>query len=178
MFRGTVPDKSAQFMLVVQRDQRPSVRIRDSIGLIYRETHETAIIALVGRLLQESNPFKNRVVLVNSDLRTVRSRMSDRSWSDLIPHEQVRAELDFIAASIRNREMLKAEGLTIKRGLLLSGPPGYGKSAAIDCFVNGIAGEATVIISSSSKPSSISALFIISRRHWRRRWSFSRISTS
>jgi SpoVK/Ycf46/Vps4 family AAA+-type ATPase len=76
----------------------------------------------------------------------VRSRTSARSWSDLIPHGQVRAELDFIAASIRNREMLKAEGLTIKRALLLSGPPGDGKSAAIECFVNGIAGEATVII--------------------------------
>jgi SpoVK/Ycf46/Vps4 family AAA+-type ATPase len=97
-------------------------------------------------LLKESNPFKDRVVLINRDLRTVRSRMSDRSWSDLIPHEQVRAELDFIAASIRNREMLKAEGLTIKRGLLLSGPPGDGKSAAIECFVNSIAGEATIII--------------------------------
>jgi hypothetical protein len=76
----------------------------------------------------------------------VRSRTSARSWSDLIPHGQVRAELDFIAASIRNREMLKAEGLTIKRALRLSGPPGDGKSAAIECFVNGIAGEATVII--------------------------------
>ncbi len=39
----------------------------------------------------------------------MRSRMSDRTWSDLIPNEHVRAELDFIA--IRNREMLKAEGL-------------------------------------------------------------------
>ena len=72
--------------------------------------------------------------------------MSDRSWKDIIPHEQVRAELDFIADSIRNREMLKAEGLSIKRGLLLSGPPGDGKSTAIECFVNGIAGEASIII--------------------------------
>ena len=87
-----------------------------------------------------------RVVLVNRDLRTVRSRVSDRSWSDIIPNDQVRAELDFIAASIRNRDMLKAEGLSIKRGLLLSGPPGDGKSTAIECFVNEIAGEATVII--------------------------------
>ena len=39
--------------------------------------------------------------------------------------------------------MLKAEGLSIKRGLLLSGPPGDGKSTAIECFVNDIAGEAT-----------------------------------
>jgi cell division protease FtsH len=30
--------------------------------------------------------------------------------------------------------------------LLLSGPPGDGKSAAIECFVNGIAGEVAIII--------------------------------
>jgi SpoVK/Ycf46/Vps4 family AAA+-type ATPase len=118
----------------------------DSVGLVYREENETAIIAYVRRLLEESNPFKNRVVLINRDLRTVRSRMSDRSWNDIIPHEQVRAELDFIAASIRNREMLKAEGLSIRRGLLLSGPPGDGKSTAIECFVNDIASEASIII--------------------------------
>jgi AAA+ superfamily predicted ATPase len=142
VFRGTVPDSERHFMLIAQRDHRAG----DSIGLIYRETDEAAIVGLVQRLLQESNPFKNRIVLVNRDLRTVRSRMSERSWSDVIPHEHARAELDFIAASIRNREMLKAEGLSIKRGLLLSGPPGDGKSTAIECFVNGIAGEATIII--------------------------------
>jgi AAA+ superfamily predicted ATPase len=142
VFRGTVPDSELHFILVAQRDHRAG----DSIGLIYRETDEAAIVGLVQRLLQESNPFKNRIVLVNRDLRTVRSRMSGRTWSDVIPHEQARAELDFITASIRNREMLKSEGLSIKRGLLLSGPPGDGKSTAIECFVNGIAGEATIII--------------------------------
>jgi AAA+ superfamily predicted ATPase len=145
VFRGTVPDSERHFMLVVQRDHR-SGEWRDSVGLIYREADEAAILGVVQRLLQISNPFKNRIVLVNRDLRTVRSRMSERSWSDVIPHEQARAELEFIAASIRNREMLKAEGLSIKRGLLLSGPPGDGKSTAIECFVNAIAGEATVII--------------------------------
>jgi AAA+ superfamily predicted ATPase len=142
VFRGTVPDSERHFILVAQRDHRAG----DSIGLIYREADEAAIVGLVQRLLQESNPFKNRIVLVNRDLRTVRSRMSGRTWSDVIPHEQARAELDFITASIRNREMLKSEGLSIKRGLLLSGPPGDGKSTAIECFVNGIAGEATIII--------------------------------
>jgi AAA+ superfamily predicted ATPase len=147
VFRGTVPGSGAQFMLIVQRDNRPGVGgSRDSIGLVYRETDEAAIVALVRRLLQESNPFKDRVVLINRDLRTVRSRISDRSWNNIIPHEQVRAELGFIAASIRNHEMLKAEGLTIRRGLLLSGPPGDGKSTAIECFVNDIAGAATIII--------------------------------
>jgi AAA+ superfamily predicted ATPase len=145
VFRGTVPESDAHFMLVVQRDHR-SGELRDSIGLIYREPDEAAVIALVRRLLQESNPFKGRIVLVNRDLRTVRSRMSERSWKDIVPHQQARAELDFLAASIRNREMLKAEGLSMKRGLLLSGPPGDGKSTAIECFVNDIAGEATIII--------------------------------
>ena len=145
VFRGTVPESAAHFMLVVQKDAR-SVELRDSIGLLYCEADEAAVIALVRRLLQELNPFKDRIVLVNRDLRTIRSRMSERSWNDIIPHQQARTELDFIAASIRNREMLKTEGLSIKRGLLLSGPPGDGKSTAIECFVNDIAGEATVII--------------------------------
>src|ERR1700722_15929347 len=147
VFRGTVPKSGAQFMLVVQVGNRPGFgSALESVGLVYREADEADVVALVRQLLKDSNPFKDRVVLVNRDLRTVRSRMSDRSWNDLVPHEQVRAELDFIAASIRNRDMLKAEGLSIKRGLLLSGPPGDGKSTAIECFVNDIAGEASVII--------------------------------
>ena len=149
VFRGTVPESGAQFILVAQRGgtQRFGRAINmNSVGLAYREQDEAAVITLVRQLLQESNPFKGRVVLINRDLRTVRSRMSERSWKDIIPHEQARSELDFIAASIRNREMLKAEGLSIRRGLLLSGPPGDGKSTAIECFVNDIAGEASIII--------------------------------
>lgn len=148
VFRGTVSHSGAQFLLVAQGSHnRYSHRwALDSIGLVYRERDEADVIALVRKLLLESNPFKNRVVLINRDLRTVRSRMSTPSWSDIIPNEGARAELDFIAASIRDREMLKVEGLSIKRGLLLSGPPGDGKSTAIECFVNDIAGEASIII--------------------------------
>jgi AAA+ superfamily predicted ATPase len=147
VFRGCVPESGGQFILVVQPGERRGfTTARDSVGLVYLEKDETAIVSLVNRLLRESNPFKGRVVLINRDLRTVRSRMSDRAWKDIVPHEQARAEFDFIAASIRNREMLKAEGLSIRRGLLLSGPPGDGKSTAIECFVNDIAGEATIII--------------------------------
>ena len=145
VFRGTLPENGAQFMLVIEvmgaHESRAS-----GIGLIYRESDEAAVIALVTRLLREANPFKNRVVLINRDLRTVRSRMSERSWADIVPHARAREELDFIAASIRDREMLRAEGLSIKRGLMLSGPPGDGKSTAIECFVNDIAGEATILI--------------------------------
>jgi AAA+ superfamily predicted ATPase len=149
VFRGTVPESGAQFILVVQAGERRTgygYAPLDSVGLVYREQDEAGVVALVRQLLRDSNPFKGRVVLINRDLRTVRSRMSDRSWNDIVPHDQVHAELDFIAASIRNRDMLKAEGLTIRRGLLLSGPPGDGKSTAIECFVNDIAGEASILI--------------------------------
>jgi ATPase family associated with various cellular activities (AAA) len=147
VFRGTLPDGGGQFMLIMQALNRPGFGlVLDSVGLVYNEPDEAAVIALVGDLLQQANPFKNRVVLINRDLRTVRSRISERTWNDIIPHERTREELDFIAASIRDRDMLKAEGLTIKRGLLLSGPPGDGKSTAIECFVNDIAGEASIII--------------------------------
>jgi AAA+ superfamily predicted ATPase len=145
-FRGSAPS-GGQFILVLEATYRAGMILRaDSVGLIYREGDEAEVIALVRGLLRDANPFKNRVVLINRDLRTVRSRISERTWKDVVPHERAREELDFIAASIRDREMLKSEGLSIKRGLLLSGPPGDGKSTAIECFVNGIAGEATVII--------------------------------
>jgi hypothetical protein len=149
VFRGTVPESGAQFILVVQAGERRvayGYAPLDSLGLVYREQDEAGVVSLVRQLLRDSNPFKGRVVLINRDLRTVRSRMSERSWNDVVPHDQVRAELDFIGASIRNRDMLKAEGLTIRRGLLLSGPPGDGKSTAIECFVNDIAGEASILI--------------------------------
>ncbi len=148
VFRGTVPESDAQFILVAESDRRVSSFRGNlaSVGLVYREQDEALVVSLVRRLLQDSNPFKNRLVLVNRDLRTVRSRISDRTWNDIIPHAQARAELDFIAASIRDHDMLKAEGLSIKRGLLLSGPPGDGKSTAIECFINDIAGQASIII--------------------------------
>jgi SpoVK/Ycf46/Vps4 family AAA+-type ATPase len=147
VFRGTVPQTDRQFMLVVQGAHRAGLGFAlDSVAVICDESDEEAVVNLTRQLIIDANPFKNRVVLVNRDLRTVRSRMSDRSWDDVVPHEQVRAEFEFIASSIRKREMLKAEGLDIKRGLLLSGPPGDGKSTAIECFINDIAGEATVIL--------------------------------
>jgi hypothetical protein len=147
VFRGTLPESGGQFMLIMQAAVRPGFGyVLDSVGLVYSEPDEAAVIALVRGLLQQANPFKNRVVLINRDLRTVRSRMSEKTWADIIPHQRARAELDFIAASIRDREMLRSEGLSIKRGLLLSGPPGDGKSTAIECFVNDIAGEASIII--------------------------------
>ena len=149
VFRGVAPGSGGSFMLILQGSQRtepPLGFALDSVGLVYRESDEKEVIALVRGLLHESDAFKNRMVLVNRDIRTVRSRLSDRTWADVIPNERVRDELDFIAASIRNRQALKAEGLTIKRGLLLSGPPGDGKSTAIECFVNDIAGQATIIV--------------------------------
>jgi len=148
-FRGTLPDSGGQFMLIVEHQTTGSWQDNNKIvgvGLVYRESDETAVIAYVTDLLRGANPFKNRVVLINRDVRTVRSRISERGWSHIIPHMHARQELEFIAAAIRDKEMLKAEGLTLRRGLLLSGPPGDGKSTAIECFVNNLAGEATILI--------------------------------
>ena len=148
VFRGVAPGSGGHFMLILQGTRRFDAShpvVLDSLGLVYREADEAEVVALARKLLHEADPFKNRVVLFNRNLRTVRSRISDRAWNSIIPNGRAKEELDFIAASIRSHEALKSEGLTIKRGLLLSGPPGDGKSTAIECFANDIAGVATVI---------------------------------
>ena len=97
----------------------------DSVGLVYHEADEAEVVALVRDLLQETNVLQKsgragQSRSAHGALAHVRPLLEPTS----IPHERAREELDFIAASIRDREMLKAEGLTIKRGLLLSGPAG------------------------------------------------------
>ena len=169
VFRGVAPGSGAHFMLILQgspRSEPANGLVLDSVGLVYREADEAEVVALARALLQEADPFKNRVVLVNRDLWTVRSRISDRSWADIIPNGRAKEELDFIAASIRDREMLKAEGLTIKRGLLLSGPPGDGKSTAIESSPTASSARRR---SSSSRRSSIFAPSTTWRRRSRRR---------
>ena len=53
VFRGTLPGSDALFMLVVQRDMnRTTGSAVDSLGLIYREADEAAVIALVRGLLR------------------------------------------------------------------------------------------------------------------------------
>jgi hypothetical protein len=170
VFRGVAPGGGGQFMLVLQGSRRaepPCRVILDSVGLVYREADEAEVVALTRRLLQEADPFKNRIVLVNRDLWTVRSRISDRSWKDMVPNARAKEELDFIAASIRNREMLKAEGLTIKRGLLLSGPPGTASRRRSNASPTASPARRR---SSSSKPWSAFAPSTSWRRRWRRRW--------
>ena len=57
VFRGTLPETGSQFMVVAQRGNRAPYSI-DSVGLICREEDETAVIALMRKLLRESNPSK------------------------------------------------------------------------------------------------------------------------
>ena len=82
VFRGVAPGGN-HFMLILQGTSRPepaSGFVLDSVGLVYREADKSEVVALARRLLQEADPFKNRVVLVNRDLWTVRSRISNRTW--------------------------------------------------------------------------------------------------
>lgn len=178
VFRGVAPKSGGQFMLIAEAKERISSssyrNSLESVGLVYRESDEAEVVAFVRGLLQDANPFKNRVVLINRDLRTVRSRMSERTWNDVVPHERAREELDFIAASIRNRDMLRAEGLSIKRGLLLRGRPATASRPRSSASSTASPARRR---SSLSKRSITSAPSTTSRSRSRHRSSSSRTST-
>jgi cell division protease FtsH len=97
----------------------------------------------------ELNPYRGRALrasygaglsLAIIDLPGTASRHT------VIVPDQVWAEVDLSVTAVRDRHaMLNARGLGARRGVLLCGPPGVGKSAVCAAIANEVVGEFTVI---------------------------------
>lgn len=114
--------------------------------------HQDGARAVLDRLAARANdlnPYRGRAVratyttglhLAVIDLPTTLTR------DTVIVDEQVWSEIDLGVTAVRDRhELLNAHGLGARRGVLLCGPPGTGKSAVSSVAAAEVVGEFTVI---------------------------------
>ena len=98
-----------------------------------------------------TNPFRGKVVVAqlverrSLSLEIAADMAGDRN--DVILAEEIWQSLDRnVAAVFRNADHLARSGLAANRGVLLHGPPGVGKSAAVRAIAAELAGDVTVVI--------------------------------
>lgn len=114
--------------------------------------HQDAVRTVLDRLAEranELNPYRGRALrasyshglhLTVTDLPTTASR------DTVVVDDQVWREIDLGLTAVRDRhDLLNTHGLGARRGVLLCGPPGTGKSAVSAVVAADVVGEFTVI---------------------------------
>ena len=100
-----------------------------------------------------TNPFRMQTVVADLEAHSLRMRVTDGlrgERSDVILPDRVWLELDrHIGGVFRSQDRLAAAGLSTNRGVLLHGPPGVGKSAAVRAVAASLAGEVSVVLCGS-----------------------------
>lgn len=95
------------------------------------------------------NPYRGRALRATFQaglVLTVIDLPSTVSRDNVIVTDEVWAEVDLGVTAVRDRhEMLNAHGLGARRGVLLCGPPGTGKSAVSAVIAGEVVGDFTVI---------------------------------
>ena len=142
---GTLPN-GAKFGVVVEAyaAQRWQA-IPANMAVLAAPEHLEEAVAAVKAEMRKHDIYKGRILIFSGgNITGVRSRLSTTTWGSVVPVPKLKEALDHIAACIFQAGALAKKGLGIKEGLLISGPPGIGKSVSLRAFLNQVAGKATV----------------------------------
>lgn len=108
-----------------------------------------AVLDKLSARASQLNPFRGKVVRAEYDsgLRLAAMDLPAAvTRANVVVPPQVWDEVDLGVVSVRDRfTLLNAHGLGSRRGVLLCGPPGTGKSAVCAALASEVAGEFTVI---------------------------------
>lgn len=143
---GTLPSGD-KFVVVVENEEKNTYQVNPvGIAIIADEDNLSAAIEMVTNSFNKNNIYRNRIVFINANVVIVKSKFDDTSWADIVQLPDIQTEMEFLRNSVLKRELLSEEGLTLKRGVLISGVPGIGKSVSIKCLCNELVGKATILV--------------------------------
>lgn len=108
-----------------------------------------AVLDRLADRANQLNPYRGRAVRATNNYGlsfTVIDLPSTATRDTVIVPDEVWTEVDLGVTAVRDRhELLRAHGLGARRGVLLCGPPGTGKSAVSAVVAREVVGEFTVI---------------------------------
>ncbi len=137
---------------VIGIETRETVMYAAEVSAYVAAQHQAQAREVLERLAKradELNPYRGRGLRATYShglTLTVIDLPSTVNRDDVIVSEEVWSEIDLGLAAVRDRhELLNAHGLGARRGVLLCGPPGTGKSAVSTVVASEVVGEFTVI---------------------------------
>ena len=112
--------------------------------------HATDVLAaLLADARGTKNLYRGRALVAsaNNGLRLELTELPAVSRDSIIVPDAVWAEIDLnVAAVTVHRELMEQLGLGVRRGVLLAGPPGVGKTVVSQVIARELLGEFTVIV--------------------------------
>lgn len=137
---------------VIGIETRDSVLRAPEVSVCTRQRDQAAARNILDRLTARAadfNPFRGRAIRATSAKGlnfAVIDLPASATRDHVIVPETVWAEINLAITAVRDRhDVLNATGLGARRGVLLCGPPGTGKSAVSAVVANEVVGEFTVI---------------------------------
>jgi len=137
---------------VIGIEGRESVMQSAGVSAYVTPEHQDRARAALDRLAERANalnPYRGRAVRATYTLGlslTVIDLPSTAARENVIVSDQVWTEVDLGVSAVRDRhDLLNAHSLGARRGVLLCGPPGTGKSAVSAVVAKEVVGEFTVI---------------------------------
>jgi cell division protease FtsH len=146
---GTLLDDAG---CVIGIEGRHSVMRSAGVSAYVTPAHQDRARAVLDRLAERANalnPYRGHAVRATYTVGlslTVIDLPSTATRASVIVSDQVWTEVDLGVSAVRDRhDLLNAHSLGARRGVLLCGPPGTGKSAVSAVVAREVVGEFTVI---------------------------------
>ena len=115
----------------------------------------------VQNVRHQLSPFRGNICMWEADGFQFNNHPRQVTWADIVPNEGLVKEFDKCLHMLKNPQDYRAKGLPIKRGLILAGPPGTGKTMHLECLISQVVQAKLPVfqISNTIRPSELNFIY-------------------